>query len=126
MDRSTTHGSCVRMFFDLMDAEIETEEQLLEEEELALHLLYPGRRRKIWVHSILLQRLSFGEFHTLVQELESDSQRFKQYFRMSKIQFDQLLSIVEDELTKQTTHFKRPIGARERLGLTLRYMSGFF
>ena len=62
---------------------------------MALWMLMRARRRQMkirryWIHPILQQRQRFGAY-TLVQELYQDPERFKQYFRMSKAQFDHIL-----------------------------------
>ena len=45
------------------------------------------------------------------------------YLRMSKEGFDHLFSLLEEKITKQTTNFRKPIPARERLVITLRYLA---
>ncbi|KAK5605516.1 hypothetical protein CRENBAI_011123, partial [Crenichthys baileyi] len=52
------------------------------------------RSRRPWVHQILQRRNQFGEYHHLLQELCLDNSRFQRYFRLSKTQFEDLLSRV--------------------------------
>jgi hypothetical protein len=56
------------------------------------------RKRKKWVH-----KKTEGEFFTLYKELVDDEEKFHQYFRMSKYQFNDLFSRIEPLITKNTT-----------------------
>jgi len=47
---------------------------------------------------------------------------FRNYFRMTATQLEDLLQIIGPSLSKQTTSFREPISASERLCLTLRYV----
>ena len=76
------------------------QESSSDEEELVLLYLYRSsrkrkNRRRFWVHSILQKRKQHGEYHRLVKELEMDGERFQQYFRLSKEQFEHILGIVD-------------------------------
>jgi len=51
------------------------------------------RRRLHWVHPVNEKRDVLGEYATLVPELRCDSQLFHRYFRMSTVQFDELLGL---------------------------------
>ena len=80
--------------------------------------------RRIWVRPVLLRREQCGEFYTLVQELrEHDPEGHRRYFRMSVVEFDDILKKVEPLITKQVTHLRDPIPAAERLAATLRYVN---
>ena len=48
---------------------------------------------------------------------------FFRYHRMTPDRFEHLLSLVKDNLTKKETHLRKPISARERLSVTLRYLA---
>ncbi|MEQ2300868.1 hypothetical protein AMECASPLE_030230 [Ameca splendens] len=52
------------------------------------------RRQRSWVHEILQGREQFGDYLHLLQELHLDDGRFKRYFRLSRTQFEDLLSRV--------------------------------
>ncbi|KAL2099402.1 hypothetical protein ACEWY4_005882 [Coilia grayii] len=77
----------------------------------------------VWVHDILKERKRHGEYHHLVQELRLDDGRFKAYFRMSRQDFDNLLSIVGPTITKQDTNYRDSIGPAERLSICIRYLA---
>lgn len=75
-----------------------------------------------WVHPIIEQRLLQGAYNNLVLELRRDSERFFNFHRMSPLQFDQLLAMIEPIITK--AHFTRePLHPGLRLSLTLRYLA---
>ena len=59
-------------------------------------LLYTvGNKREIkWVHEVNMKRRESGEFHHLMKQLRQDEVKFKEYFRMSSNQFEQLLSLI--------------------------------
>lgn len=79
----------------------------------------PTGRRK-WVHPSLLCRATEGEFHTLFPQLLDDETKFFQYFRMSREQFEILLSKIGSDLKKQDTTFRAAISPREKLAVCLR------
>ena len=66
------------------------------------------------------KRESKGEFHCLVKEIENDAQKFHQYLRMSKAQFEEVHSLIEGEIKKIYAKFRKPIGTKERLAVCLR------
>lgn len=82
-------------------------------------------KRRYWVHEINKERETFGEYHTLLEKLESDGHRFFMYFRMSKVQFEEIHSIIECDIKKKHTRLRKPISTRERLAVCLRYVLSF-
>ena len=110
--------------------EEDSDVELQDEEDLFLLLLLrkrqnrrKPRKRRFWVRDIFLQRQIHGTFHTLFQELLQDRELFFRYHRMTPTRFEHLLSLVEDRITKQKTQFRKPISARERLSITLRFLA---
>ncbi len=77
-------------------------------------------RRRVWVHKILQKRTQLGEFHQLLQELCLDDGRFQRYFRLSRSQFDDLLSHVVGRISLQDTNYRRSIPPAEHLSICLR------
>ncbi|XP_023727161.1 uncharacterized protein LOC111875283 [Cryptotermes secundus] len=69
----------------------------------------PTGRRK-WVHPSLLCRAT-------------DETKFFQYFRMSREQFEILLSKIGSDLKKQNTTFRAAISPREKLAVCLRFLA---
>lgn len=78
-----------------------------------------GRTRQ-WVHPLNQARKQQGDYYNLVQELALDSKIYQNYFRMSAAQLEEVLSYVGQDLCKQTTNYREPIEAKQRLAITLR------
>ncbi|KAJ8886708.1 hypothetical protein PR048_012920, partial [Dryococelus australis] len=66
------------------------------------------------------KRTKYGEYHTLYPDLVEDEMTFFQYFRMTEAKITALLDILREELEKQTTKFREPVGNKERLTVCLR------
>jgi hypothetical protein len=95
-------------YFKLCDEDDE-EEELFNENMLLLLLPKLRAKRRFWVHDTIARREQLGEFHTLIKELEADDERFKAYFRLNKAQFNDILQYTERDLSKQVTHYRRPM-----------------
>lgn len=72
------------------------------------------------MHEINKKRKEEGEFHKLYPELRKDANRFYTYFRMDCESFDEILNLIRNDITKEQTTFREPIGTTERLAVTLR------
>ncbi|XP_073435274.1 uncharacterized protein [Dendrobates tinctorius] len=81
------------------------------------------RRRRMWVHPLLRQRLTKGHFHRLYASLQTHPNKFYQYCRMSLATFNILLETVRPGITFQETRIRKCISAEERLLLTLRFLT---
>jgi len=62
-----------------------------------------------------MKRREFGEFHHLMKQLRQDEVKFKEHFRMSSNQFEQLLSLIKDDIEKKELSYRENISAEERL-----------
>ncbi|KAG8319915.1 hypothetical protein J6590_081055 [Homalodisca vitripennis] len=80
-------------------------------------LLYSLTNRSKWVHPINKKREKFGEYHHLIRDLKLDDDRFKTYFRLNKDEFEEVLSIIDEDITKKDTNCRKAISSRERLAL---------
>lgn len=78
-------------------------------------------RRRWWVHPVNQLREEYGAYSNLVEELRDDPDRFFNFHRMSPVMFDELLSLVEPQLTKFWVT-REPISPGLRLSLTLRFV----
>ena len=76
-------------------------------------------KRAKWVHDLLKERNTEGEYFTLFQELTDDT-KFFQYFRMSKYQFYDLFSNIEEQTPLQNTTFGEAISAKQKLCVCVR------
>jgi hypothetical protein len=86
-----------------------------------------GRKaRKFWVRQWISRREKLGFSTNIVHELEQeDNAEYRRMFRMDLQAFDNLLGKVALRLTKQDTHMRKAITAREKLQITLRFLSCF-
>ena len=65
-----------------------------------------GERKKLWVHPMLSDRKSEGEFYTLYPHLKDDESNFFYYFRMPKGTFEYILCKIEGDIMKATTFYR--------------------
>ena len=100
----TTGVSCVRVM-DLFDLSDDEEEAII----IALFLLGRRRRRrfidrKTWMHPLTAERLSVGQYYTIMHRLRQDNgTKFYDFFRMSQQTFDELLNILRPHIEKKDT-----------------------
>ena len=77
----------------------------------------------MWVRKIFQERKIKGEFYLLVQDLRLyDEEYFLKYFRMSVLQYEEVLSMVAPVIQKSSER-RECIGPNERLCVTLRYLT---
>jgi hypothetical protein len=93
---------------------------------LALSLAIKRRqrpKRRIWSHSWLHKRAVSGFFNTTLRELqETDSTRYANFLRMDADSFNELLTLVQPDITRQDTRMRDSIDAAQRLVITLRFL----
>uniref|UniRef100_A0A8C6T222 DDE Tnp4 domain-containing protein n=1 Tax=Neogobius melanostomus TaxID=47308 RepID=A0A8C6T222_9GOBI len=93
---------------------------------LALYLLFRRQRRnnrRLWIHPINEHRTQFGAYYHLVAELQLHPEKHFQYFRMSAVQMEDLLSIIGPTIRRQETNFRKSISPRQRLAVTIRFLA---
>ena len=75
------------------------------------------------VRRIFQERETKGEFYLLVLDLRlHDEEYFFKYFRMSAMQYEELLSMVAPKIQKSSEK-RKCIGPSERVCVTLRYLT---
>jgi hypothetical protein len=85
-----------------------------------------SKTRRVWVRDLFRRRCIAGAQTTLLPELVNynDSYSFRNYLRMDEETFDLLFSMIEDSITgSYRPRFRRPISARDKLIVTLRYLA---
>ena len=118
--RSSRKGDTFSMFsHELSDSDSDYEEDL-NFMILATFLTKERKKRRYWIHPVNRKREINGEFHCLFNELKNDDEKFHQYFRLSKTEFEEVHHLIEDDIKKIHTRFRKPIGTRERLAICLR------
>ncbi|ENN73756.1 hypothetical protein YQE_09652, partial [Dendroctonus ponderosae] len=91
-----------------------------------ISLLCEEEEQRKWVHEICKRRKLESEFATLFPQLIEHGEKLFQYFRMSYEKFQELLSIIKSDLTRENTtfaYYKRSIPPAERLAVTLRFLA---
>ncbi|CAI6359701.1 unnamed protein product [Macrosiphum euphorbiae] len=78
-----------------------------------------SKKRRYWVHPINLSNIS-SSTSVVANELHSDPDKFKTFYRMSKSNFDNLVHIVGPKIFKKDTNFRIAVPVEERILLTLR------
>ncbi|CAG4941905.1 unnamed protein product [Parnassius apollo] len=81
-----------------------------------------SRKRRYWVHDLLRQRKSEGEYWNIRKRLLDDEEKFYIYFRMPRYLFYYILNIIEDDIYKRNTRFREAVSPEEKLAVTLRYL----
>ena len=80
------------------------------------------RKHRFWVDNLFKLRENYGAYYHLVQELQFESEQFKAYFRVTKLQFEEIIGRIGNALKKKNLT-RKAISPKERLCLTLRYVS---
>ncbi|RVE49444.1 hypothetical protein evm_005875 [Chilo suppressalis] len=81
-------------------------------------------RRRFNVHPILRDRMTHSMFITLYPKLREHGEKFFNYLQMSVTSFDELLEIIQEDLTPCQNYVVRDtVSAEEKLVITLRYLA---
>ena len=93
---------------------------------LALKIKNKKKRKKriVWMKPWLQRRSYLGCFDTLLKELRSeDEPEYKRFLRMTSQIFDELLELVEEDITKENTRFRDATPASIRLAVTIKFLA---
>jgi len=90
-----------------------------EDDELLFNLTNQKRNQ---ISPLFSRRKSEGFFEKLVKgHLSTDDNKFREFFRLNRQQFDFILSLVRESLTKEPSlRVPDPITPDEKLAITLR------
>ena len=102
-----------------------------DEKILLLVLLLRRRRRRLraarrrqWTKRWLQRRQTQGVCDHLLRELEAeDPEQFRQFHRMDRGSFEDILRIVSPYIVKRDTNMRSALKPRERLAVTLRFLA---
>lgn len=82
------------------------------------------RKKRVWSREWLQRRREESVPFRLMRELnEEDPHTLRQWIRLNKQQYQELLSMVTPLIEKQDTNIRLAVTAAERLTLTLRYLA---
>ncbi|XP_046960707.1 protein ANTAGONIST OF LIKE HETEROCHROMATIN PROTEIN 1-like [Vanessa cardui] len=79
------------------------------------------RKHRYWISQHIQSWKTSSEFNTLFNEL--DDENFKMYYRVSRQQFDELLTMIAKDIAKIDTNFRKAISPEERLAICLRFLA---
>jgi hypothetical protein len=89
----------------------------------ATEVILKKGKRKVWVKRLFQRRQSKGSYEMLLRELkDEDPDSFRSYLRMDIDSFDHLLNLLKPHISG-SERYRKPIPARERLAVTLRYLA---
>ena len=103
-----------------------------DEEEILLLLLLMRRRRrrlrashrKVWTKRWISRRQTQGACANIVRELNvEDPEQFRQFHRLDKDSFDEVLKLVSSLIEKKGTRMRLCLKPIERLSVTLRFLA---
>ncbi|XP_029343761.1 uncharacterized protein LOC115033804 [Acyrthosiphon pisum] len=81
-----------------------------------------SKKRRYWVHPINVSNIC-SSTSVVANELHSDPDKFKTFYRMSKSNFDNLVHIVGPKIFKKDTNFRIAVPVEERILITLRFLA---
>jgi hypothetical protein len=69
-----------------------------------------------------LERKSYSIFYTFLEDLKKDKTKFFNFFRMNRVTFQKLLTLVQDKLKHVDTDMREFITLAEQLAVTFKYV----
>lgn len=82
------------------------------------------KKRKYWSRSFLRRRNQEGAYRSILNDLRiEDRSGFRNFVRMTPVNFENLLQKVAPYISKQNTHFRDAITPAEQLAVCLRYLA---
>ena len=82
------------------------------------------RKRSSWVKPWLSIRVKLGVYDTLMLELRlEDESECQKFLRMTPQNFDEILKLIEGEITKSNTNMRDSIPANVKLAATIRFLA---
>jgi hypothetical protein len=82
-------------------------------------------KQKLWVHPFVADRPTSGMFSKTFSHLRKYPDKFFSYLRLSIGSFHVILTIRENDLTRQGTILRKSISAKEKVFVTLRFTLHF-
>ena len=74
----------------------------------------------MWVKSLLGRIINLGLYEMLVQELRfEDESEYKKLLRMTPLNFDEILGLIQEDITKTNTNMRDSIRAKIKLAATI-------
>ena len=78
----------------------------------------------MWVKPSLGRRINLGLYETLAQELRfEDESEYKKLLHMTPQDFEEILGLIEDDITKTKTNMRDSIPANMKLAATIQFLA---
>lgn len=81
------------------------------------------KQRRHWVTPMLKSRAVYCGTHLLNDMFIGNTGQFQNFCRMSPVDFEFLLNLIEPIIRKQDTNYRESISPKERLAITLRFLA---
>ena len=95
-----------------------------EEDRLRL-LRARGVVRTIWINPVIAEREEKGEHH-LITDMRAYPEWFYEYMRMTPEQFDQIHSLIREDIRKMDTNYRDAIPTEHKLAAVLWWVKSFY
>ncbi len=102
----------------LIDLE-EIDGQAMLDEIVCLFMVLFLKEREYGVQPLFRERKTRGAEEIIMKDIQGDENLFRNYFRVSEDQFDNILAKVGADIEKKTTRLAEPVTARARLASPL-------
>lgn len=79
-------------------------------------------KKRFWINPLFERRREHGFYYASVPRLTPEN--FRNYYRMTATQFEELLHLVAPAITKETV-IREPLPPAERLSITLRFVCSY-
>ena len=84
----------------------------------------PRKHRSDWVKPWLQRRESHGFYAQLLSELKLEEPSiYKNYLRMTAENFDEILSLIKDDISKKNTVMRDSVSAEIQLAITIHFLA---
>ncbi|CAI6355142.1 unnamed protein product [Macrosiphum euphorbiae] len=80
------------------------------------------RKRRWWQRKFLKNGISYGD-NLMSELLLNDGSSFRNFVRLTKSDFEELLRLVAPKISKKNTNYRAAIPPSIRLAVTLRYLA---
>ena len=106
----------------LLELEIRLHDIRREEEERSRRR--NRKRRSVWTRQWLLRRPLYGQYETLLVELNrEDGASYRNFLRMDNVLFEEIVEKVGPKITKKDTILRKALDPGLKIAITLRYLA---
>lgn len=85
-----------------------------DEEVLLLYHLGNKKKRRYWVSPLNMKFINHS-INIVVQELHPDPEKFKSFYRIKKANFEYLVTLIGQHITKKSTNYTQAIASEKHI-----------